>query len=538
MKPASVWAIVLAAGILGSGATETEAQIAELVVARGDPPPDGNGTFFNVRDALLNDAGIVAFTGNFIDTGVNDDAGLYLTDGLGGLIQVQRTGDPPPTGSGLFFGAGVSPALNEAAQIAFRGAIDLFNGGGNIDERGLFLGDGVSALEHIVRHGDPAPDGNGVFSSDTPNTFTFNDAGQTAFDAFIDLQDGGSMFDESAIYRGDGPGALVRIARAGDASPDGNGTFSVLSTPRLNATGLVAFTAELVGTTGGTIDDCGVYVGDGLPGGLVPVVRDGQAAPDGNGVFSFVSTDMFNDAGQVLLGGVLTGTTGGVDDDRGVFLSDANNGPVQLAREGEAGPDGNGVFASFPASVLNNNGQVMFLANLTGTSAGIFDDSGLFLSDGGPGTLSQIVLEGGPAPDGNGVFSNFTRPAFNDAGQAAFVANLRSTSGGSNDNQGLYFYDPALGIIQVVREGDPLLGSTVANVLNFANGEGLGDEFSGLNEGGQLTYHVILADGNEAIYRWTAIPEPASLVLLSLGAVAIGARRGQIWRRSRAQQIS
>lgn len=57
---------------------------------------------------------------------------------------------------------------------------------------------------------------------------------------------------------------------------------------------------------------------------------------------------------------------------------------MQIARTGQAAPDGNGKFSSFSFSFNflshNNAGQATFVASLTGTSGGSTDDSGIFSS--------------------------------------------------------------------------------------------------------------------------------------------------------------
>lgn len=260
------------------------AHIIEVIAVTGDSAPDGDGTFIQLNAASLNDAGLVAFTANL--TGTSNDNGLFRSDETGGFVQISRKNDAAPGGSGAFNGF-FPPALNESGQVAARGSIDLFNGGDINDLFGVFRGDGDNPIERIARGPDAAPDGNGTFFFF--NTLPeLNDAGQTAFRGGLIGTSGGAA-DNNGIYRGDDPGVLVQIARLGDAAPDGNGTFSFLNdTPALNAVGQVAFAANLVGTSGGPNDDNGVYRGDGSAGNLVEIVREGQSVPDGNGVFSSI----------------------------------------------------------------------------------------------------------------------------------------------------------------------------------------------------------------------------------------------------------
>lgn len=79
---------------------------------------------------------------------------------------------------------------------------------------------------------------------------------------------------------------LSEAVREGDPAPDGNGTFSsfVLYS---SAGGYAVFQASLSGTNGGTSDDYGLFrVGHGE---ILTIIREGDPAPDGNGLFSQVN---------------------------------------------------------------------------------------------------------------------------------------------------------------------------------------------------------------------------------------------------------
>ncbi len=176
--------------------------------------------------------------------------------------------------------------------------------------------------------------------------------------------------------------------------------------------------------------------------------------------------------------------------------------------------------------------QVAFLAHLTGTIGGDSDDYGIFRSDGA--TMVQVVREGQAAPDGNGRFTGFFRPALNDAGQLAFRADFTGTGGGTSVNFGIFFFDDALGLLQVVRTGDAFLGSTITD-LDFAPPEGADEEYSGLNKSGvpRLAYFFRLADSREGIAIWTLVPERSSATLLAV--VLLGMRRSQRRLHARAR---
>src|SRR5512138_2918828 len=105
-----------------------------------------------------------------------------------------------------------------------------------------------------------------------------------------------------------------------------------------------------------------------------------------------------------------------------------------LVLSGQAAPDGNGVFSSFSSAQINASGQVAFSAQLSGTADPTLGGSGIFRAIGGS-PLTQIARSGAPAP-GNGIISFVSLPsdsALNNAGQVAFSANLTATSGGFSD---------------------------------------------------------------------------------------------------------
>jgi hypothetical protein len=78
--PMAAWAAVISALLLGvAGTPRVEAAEPVVVVFLGDPVPDGNGTFTFLDNAVINDAGQVAFRGSLAGTtgGGNDNRGIF-----------------------------------------------------------------------------------------------------------------------------------------------------------------------------------------------------------------------------------------------------------------------------------------------------------------------------------------------------------------------------------------------------------------------------------------------------------------------------
>ncbi|MEM7807808.1 MAG: choice-of-anchor tandem repeat NxxGxxAF-containing protein, partial [Planctomycetota bacterium] len=277
----------------------------------------------------------------------------------------------------------------------------------------------------------------------------------------------------------------------------------------INDAGQAAFDASLSGTSDGFGDNRGIYRGDGTAGSLVNIARAGQAAPEGNGSFSALVNKALNDAGQVAFFGLLTGTSGGGSDNTGIYRGDGTAGSlVNIARAGQAAPEGNGSFSSISRGdvFLNNAGQAAFLGFLTGTSGGSSDNSGIYRGDGTAGSLVNIARAGQVAPTSDGTVEGvlsflFFPPVMNTLGQVALLADVDLQDGGSTfDERGLFLYDDLLGLTSVARTGDAFDGSTITELFFFSGNAFSGeDQRSGLNDFGQVAYGYSLADGRRGI---------------------------------------
>ncbi len=181
----------------------------------------------------------------------------------------------------------------------------------------------------------------------------------------------------------------------------------------------------------------------------------------------------------------------------GIFRGDGST-PTAIAREKWVAPGtGGGTFLSFGYPVLNASGQAAFFAPLRDTSDG--STCGIFRGDGS--TTVAIAREKWVAPGtGGGTFLSFGHPALNASGQAAFLADLTGTVGGTADNAGIFLADDQERIV-AVRKGDALAGSTIT-WLSFLGGQDRGNR-TGLNDYGQVAYGAYLADGRQGVFLFT-----------------------------------
>jgi hypothetical protein len=469
-----------------------------IVATNGTPAPDGIGmiNFFAACDcaqpgAALNDAGQASFGAQLAGSGVTttNNTGTFRGTRIGTLTQIVRGGQAVPDGTNSFdnvFVVDEVPPLNNAGQVAFRATL-AGPGIGTTNDTGIFRGDGTSgSLTEIVREGQLAPDGDGGFDDATSFLSpAFNNSGQVAFYGTLT-----GTANAVGFFRGDGT-TLTQIAREGQIFL--GSTFASLNySAAINNAGQVAFVGMLGNGTNG------VFRGDGTT--LTRLAYFGQPVPGGSSLGILWSPLAFNDAGQVAFMNL------GGGPDEGVFRADGATLTV-IAGTGQLTPDGVTTFVHLEPSLddapsLNNAGQVAFPAYLAGPGVGDTNYSAIFRGDGISGNLRQIARQGQPAPDSNANFDNlFTaapRVAMNDSGQVAFLASL------TDDGTGLYFYDDHLGLLKVIRTGDPFLGSTIY-YLAFSTLPTLGNQVDGLNNCGQVAFYFETSDlATTGIAIWNA----------------------------------
>ena len=471
-----------------------------------------------------------------------------------------------------------TPSINDAGQVAF--LLDRRGTGTDGIPDGVYRGD-ASGTVPIALIGadvpvvddpdaDPALRREGTFR--TLFSPTINASGAVLVDVFRIDSD---AIGDDGYFVGDGS-TLTPVFRDGQAPPDGNGTITFTRAPRFNDAGQVAFSGTLRNTAGGSGDGRGVFVGNSDGSGtLTTVVRPGRDAPVGPGTFRTATAFGFNDDGQVLIDAGLSGTSGGEDNDSGVFLGNVNTGVItELVRKGDPIPGDDGAtFSGFVDGSLGDGGVIAYrvdidpggdndevrglfrfengsvteilragdtppitpgstdsdvlarpsieAVNAAGqvlVEAGIADDPEafsseqiLFLDDG---TSLTEVLRSGDAAPGGGSFNIFTRTALNDRGQIAFLATLDGT-GGSEFDENLFLRDPDGSLTSIARVGDPFNGSTLTG-LDFSG--------NGLNNRGQLAVDFDLFNGRSGVAIVT-IPEPATLALLAAGLPLVLRRR-------------
>ncbi len=482
---------VLACPIAFLASLAAQAEIVTIALT-GDPVPNGAGEFFNFGHPTMNNAGQVAFTASFYDEDESELPGLWLgSAGSGPLAQIARWGQPAAGGDGTYYSFSLAPgfddppALNNHGQFAFQARL-TDTSSGSLNDRAIFLGSG-GPLAPLVRGGQALHDGNGNFHRF--DGFTMNSAGQVVFSAALEPANGDPAVD-TGLYIVSSAGVPQKIVREGDPAPDGDGTFSILGPGALSDNGKVAFYSQVINPANNDVILC-LGSGTGPP---VILAREGQGAPEGNGLFVAFGQPSINSTGDVAFVASLNFTEQFSNDDSGVyFIAASGGGPQAVVRESQPAPNGSGIYSYFTHLVLNNAGRIC-------VHAGILD---------GPNSGDALVLLGGGLPDvlvgrreisapGGGSFAGFGEPAFNNGGQVAFRASL--IGGGAG-----LFIGNGTETIEIVREGGSLAGQIVNGVHLFSNIGANGDHRCALNDDGQVAFFANLTNAKRGIFVFTPV---------------------------------
>jgi uncharacterized repeat protein (TIGR03803 family) len=129
---------------------------------------------------------------------------------------------------------------------------------------------------------------------------------------------------------------------------------------------------------------------------------------------------------------------------------------IALNEDDATGIDG-AKFECFGLPIINSNGHVAFLAEVSGTGVTNACNSGIWADDG-TGARQLVVRTGSAAPGTSGaVFSRLNDPVYNNIEAVAFTARLRSGDTNGPNDRGIWSNDG--GSLQLIaRENDPAPG--------------------------------------------------------------------------------
>ena len=311
------------------GAADSDAIVigdgnSSAIVARiGQTPLGSPGILQGLFEPSgLNQAGQVCFPAF-----VQGSLGVFRGDGSpGSLVSIVVPLQTLPSGEFLVLGSGLTSAINASGQVAFSAFVDGLVIGA------LFVGDGASPLVEIMRSGDPTPSGNGVFSAVFAffSNHPLNDHGEVAFASLLSGTAGGTT-DNLGLYLGDGS-TTFELARKGDPAPDGNGSLLAFA-PQidLDDAGRVVFHASVTGASGGATD--GLFIAD--KNSVRQIARRNAAAPGGGVFADMLAATSLSDTGGVVFRSFVNLNNGGSANDQvGIFFFDGVS-VQSIAREGD-----------------------------------------------------------------------------------------------------------------------------------------------------------------------------------------------------------
>jgi len=240
------------------------------------------------------------------------------------------------------------------------------------------------SFDFVALEGGSAPGTGGTYTAfQNP---AINDGADVVFVADVS---GGTAI--SGLFFAPAGGADAAIALEGDAAPGtGGGSFTSFLFPRVNASGVVTFLANVAGgvATGG------VFAYDGV--GLVAIAVDGGPATGTGGTFATVTSFApVSDAGRVAFSGTIAG--GSVS--AAIFLYDlatAGLGPIVTSATPAPGA-GSATFDLFGIVDLNEVDDVAFQAELSDENLGLFlaSEPAAVPTLGSVGGLLVVIALGG-----------------------------------------------------------------------------------------------------------------------------------------------
>jgi hypothetical protein len=247
-------------------------------------------TFSLLRQPALNDSGGLAFRANMTQlSGVvtaADDLAIWGPDTTGALTLRAREGRVAPGApDGALFDHLEDPFLNDFGELAFLGRLRSGTGGVTSEDDAGVWGPGANGtLTLLAREGGLAPGVVGALLFREFDDLRFNEAGDVAFAAQLEMAPGGDL--SRGLFASDGRGGIRLLAREGQQAPDlpGGVAFSELLDDNLllNDLGDVAFLGRFTGP-GVTSNDWLAIFFAPLGGDVSLVFRQGElveVAPD------------------------------------------------------------------------------------------------------------------------------------------------------------------------------------------------------------------------------------------------------------------
>jgi hypothetical protein len=461
----------------------------------------------------LSSAGQVVFRGTLSGPGVTDanNVGVW-SEGSGSLaLVIIEGGQIPGENPGVLFREPLPPSINDSGQTAFMASTNP--SGPNLGSA-IWVKDNSSTTFNIMlKRQVPGMDA-GVTLTQYGARRLIDNAGRSMLSLTV-TGAGIDSTNDQLLWQGDHDGGVIIAREGNQAPGTGAGVnFSAFDSPYTSGTGGYAFEAYLVGPGVDAANNEGIWAGAGGSTTLIARTGDNAPGTGpGVGFASFYISGPVINNGDVLFHGNLTGAGADNSNDTGVwFYQGGSTGLV--VREGDPATDlGAGIevgeITTGPS--FNSTGTVGFHSLLTGPGIDGTNDSAIW--EISSGVLSVIAREGSQAPGTNPgtVFNSLTAPAINDSGQLVFGADLTG-SGVDNTNDRGVWAQLGAGLELIAREGNSFEVAPgdlrEIDVLSFFGGP---DQFNNL---GQILFHASFTDGSQGLFV-ASVPEPGTTLILT-----------------------
>jgi hypothetical protein len=499
----------LALALIGTCAAVAVAGERTSVIAfSGQAAPGQQGlTFQSVDYAAINNAGQIVFNGKLQGESVTplNDTGYFIGTAPSSLALAAREGDPIENYPGGMLGLSSfwPTSFSDSGQLAFRGNITTIT---PVFIGGIFLtGPTGTPVRALAVAGQNYPDGSGEkWGSNVGVALN----GGTA--AVVDRY--------KSVWSGSSPEKLTLVARSGDKVGDETIYEIRPGQVRIAQGGLTVFDAQL--TPDGTAASArGAILAAIGAAGPITIFKAGQLASNAPAETRFEAFTLqgLSRGGQTLIHAALTGPGITTSNDRGLWLapnpaSMSPLGPAKIVQEGDPAP-GMGPSAKFlqvyDNPILTGDGRAVFEASTSGGAGNTF---GVWEARAhaqpqrliGPGDSAAGL------PAGVTIQSIYYR-ASNAAGQSTFGVPLTGAGVGQSNAAAIIGYDPTLGRVLLVRQGDSVeiapgdvriikeFGLSFGGLGRMPGGTGHDGLITPLNDAGVVAFQATFTDDTQAI---------------------------------------
>lgn len=536
--------IVVGCWVLLASTAPANAEVAIRTVALSGTPAPGmpaGSVFSGFTVPTMNNAGQVAFRGVLEPTTFSPiwSSGIW-SEGSGSLALLAADGmQAPGAPEGATYVTLYDPLINDQGQVAFGAELSVQTSDG-LDVSGIWSqakGDvGLVAISGQQAPGMPAGTTiSGVGSAE----FLFNDAGQTAFTAVLDSEEGVSGV---GIWS-EGSGSLTLVAKEGNPAPGvSGGNYRTLHGQMLNGNGEIAF-SSLLDSPPIAISTLDAAAWVSTNGTLSLAARAGTPATGMSGgmVLSYPAITGFNNAGQFVLS---AGTF--ISDEEGWFVSGSQglwtnrSGDLALlVQRGDTAPGTEGEkFARIGGGAINSEGQIVFACSLE-SETGNFEDERWGIWTEGPSGFELVALEGEPVPGAPSgvVYQGLRQVAINGSGDIIFGASFGTPESWPWEHSSGWLVRESTGQMEMllstgdeieVLPGDFRTVDRMGARLESGGEDGRAIAF---NDDGALAFYAYFTDNSVGVFTaqlaGNTIPEPGSLLLLALGGCGVLAMRAR-----------